>query len=188
MRVWTGLQYDWLIFYRLGVTSLHLILWYNAMWAQMKDRNSLLLLKGHWIASCWPVLGDVQRPRNVQRDCETASCCRVCEGGVISPGQPRDLLMSGFMGMWHCDPHRSTSVTGNEATTMNQWVVSSEMISLQFVRKGPINNNPALVQIMAWRRPGDKPLSAPMLVSLPTHIIYASLGLNEFKTPKLCLP
>ena len=29
---------------------------------------------------------------------------------------------------------------------------------------------PALVQIMAWRRPGDKPLSEPMLDSLPTHI------------------
>ena len=29
---------------------------------------------------------------------------------------------------------------------------------------------PALVQIMAWRRPGDKPLSEPMMVSLLTHI------------------
>ena len=26
------------------------------------------------------------------------------------------------------------------------------------------------VQIMAWRRPGDKPLSEPMMVSLTTHI------------------
>ena len=43
-------------------------------------------------------------------------------------------------------------------------------ISLKFVPKGPINNIPVLVQIMAWRRPGDKPLSEPMLVSLPTHI------------------
>ena len=34
-------------------------------------------------------------------------------------------------------------------------------ISLKFVPKGPINNNPALVQVMAWRRPGDKPLSEP---------------------------
>ena len=33
----------------------------------------------------------------------------------------------------------------------------------------PINNNPALVRIMAWRRPGDKPLSEAMLVSLLTH-------------------
>ena len=36
-------------------------------------------------------------------------------------------------------------------------------ISFTFVPKGPINNIPALVQIMAWRRPGDKPLSEPIL-------------------------
>ena len=30
-------------------------------------------------------------------------------------------------------------------------------ISMKFVPKSPINNSPALVQIMAWRRPGDKP-------------------------------
>ena len=41
---------------------------------------------------------------------------------------------------------------------------------LKFVPKGPINNIPALVQIMAWRRPGDKLLSEPMMVSLLTHI------------------
>ena len=35
---------------------------------------------------------------------------------------------------------------------------------------GSINNIPALVQIMAWRRPGDKPLFEPMVVNLPTHI------------------
>ena len=37
-------------------------------------------------------------------------------------------------------------------------------ISLKFVLKGPIDNNPALVEIMAWRRIGDKPLSEPMLI------------------------
>ena len=46
-------------------------------------------------------------------------------------------------------------------------------ISLKFVPKGPINNIPALVQIMAWRRPGAKPLSEPMMVSLSTHICVA---------------
>ena len=50
-------------------------------------------------------------------------------------------------------------------------------ISLKFVPKSPINNISAVVQIMAWRRPGDKPLSEPMMVSL--RRIYASLGLNE---------
>ena len=43
-------------------------------------------------------------------------------------------------------------------------------LSLKFVPKGPINNIPALAQIMAWRRPSDKPLSEAMLVSLLTHI------------------
>ena len=43
-------------------------------------------------------------------------------------------------------------------------------ISLRFVPKGPINNIPALFQIMALHRPGDKPLSEPMMVSLLTHI------------------
>ena len=50
----------------------------------------------------------------------------------------------------------------------NEW--HSIKISLKFVRKVPINNIPALVQIMAWRWPGDKPLSEPMLVSSLTHI------------------
>ena len=43
-------------------------------------------------------------------------------------------------------------------------------ISLTFVPKGPIDNIPSLVQTMAWRRPGDKPLSEPMMVRLPAHI------------------
>ena len=43
-------------------------------------------------------------------------------------------------------------------------------ISLKFVPEGSINNIPALVQIMAWRRPGDKPLSEAVVASLLTHI------------------
>ena len=53
---------------------------------------------------------------------------------------------------------------------LNENVCITTKNSLKFVPKGPINNIPALVQIMAWRRPGDKPLSEPMLVCLPTHI------------------
>ena len=54
---------------------------------------------------------------------------------------------------------------------INQNIWFSIKISLKFVPWGLINNIPALIQIMAWRRPGDKPLSEPMMVSL--------LGLNE---------
>ena len=53
---------------------------------------------------------------------------------------------------------------------LNENVRISIKISLKFVPKGPIKNNPALVQIMAWRRSGDKPLSEPMMVSSLTHI------------------
>ena len=51
----------------------------------------------------------------------------------------------------------------------NVWI--SIKISLKVVPNGPINNNiPALVQIMDWRPPCDKPLSEPMMVSLLTYI------------------
>ena len=50
----------------------------------------------------------------------------------------------------------------------NEWL--SLRISLKFVPKVRINNIPSLFQIMAWRRPGDKPLSGPMMVNLLTHI------------------
>ena len=50
----------------------------------------------------------------------------------------------------------------------NVWILIK--ISIKFVPKGPINNIPTLVQIMAWCRPGDKPLAEPMMVSLTTHI------------------
>ena len=53
---------------------------------------------------------------------------------------------------------------------LNENVCSSIEISLKFVPKGPKNNMPSLVQRMAWRRPGDKPLSEPMMVNLPTHL------------------
>ena len=36
-------------------------------------------------------------------------------------------------------------------------------ISLMFVTKGPIDNKRALVQVMTWRRIGDKPLHEPMV-------------------------
>ena len=50
----------------------------------------------------------------------------------------------------------------------NVWIPIK--ISLKFVPKGLINYIPALFQIMAWRRPGDKPLSETMMVWLLTHM------------------
>ena len=62
----------------------------------------------------------------------------------------------------------------------NVWILIN--ISLKFVPRGPINNIPTLVQVMAWRRPGDKPLSESMMVRL------ATLGLNGLTHCGLVMP
>ena len=55
------------------------------------------------------------------------------------------------------------------------------IISLKFVPEGQINNILALVQIMAWRRPGDKPLSEQMMVDLLMNIcVTRPQWVNEF--------
>ena len=78
-------------------------------------------------------------------------------------------------------------------------------IPLKFVPKSPIDNIPALFQIMAWHRPGDKPLSEAMMVSLLTHIcvtrpqwviqqkhvletmfMYITIHDSDVETKKLC--
>ena len=58
---------------------------------------------------------------------------------------------------------------------LNENVWNLNNISLKFVPTSRINNIPSFVQIMAWCQPGDKPLSDPMIVRLPTHICVTRL-------------
>ena len=46
---------------------------------------------------------------------------------------------------------------------MNETFCISIRVSLKFVPHGLIDNKSALVQVMAWRRTGDKPLPEPVL-------------------------
>ena len=46
---------------------------------------------------------------------------------------------------------------------MNKKFCISIWISLKFVPRGPIDNRPALVQVMAWWQTCVKPLPEPML-------------------------
>ena len=62
---------------------------------------------------------------------------------------------------------------------MNEKLCILIKISLNFVLKGLINNNPALVLIMAWRRIGDKPLPGPMLTLFTDA--YVALGGNVLR-------
>ena len=55
---------------------------------------------------------------------------------------------------------------------LNEYVRISIRISLKFVPKGPINSIPVLLQIMAWRRPGDRPLSEVMIVSRCAIVLW----------------
>ena len=57
---------------------------------------------------------------------------------------------------------------------LNENVVISIIISLKFIPKGPISYILALLQIMVWRRPGDKPLSEPMIIILLTHMRHSA--------------
>ena len=53
---------------------------------------------------------------------------------------------------------------------LNENVYIYMKISLKFVSNGPIKNILALVQIMVWRRPGDKSLYEWIMASLLPHI------------------
>ena len=64
------------------------------------------------------------------------------------------------------------------------WIAIS--ISLKFVPKGQIDNIPALDQIMAWRRSGDKPLSDPMMIFLLSHTVYPKKYAHGFCFAVLC--
>ena len=57
--------------------------------------------------------------------------------------------------------------------SMNEKFCFSIQISLKFVPKGAIDNKWALVQVMAWRQIGDKPLPESMLKQF-TEALYAA--------------
>ena len=74
--------------------------------------------------------------------------------------------------------HHSTQICDHSNTNGRhfpedtlKWVFVTEIVwisiktSLKFVPGGLINNIPTLVQIMAWHRIGNKPLSEPMMTS-----------------------
>ena len=75
----------------------------------------------------------------------------------------------GISTHWGRDKMAAIFQTAFSNTFPWKWKCMNFEISLKFVPKGPINNIPAMVETMAWRRSGDKPLSEPMMVSLLAH-------------------
>ena len=56
---------------------------------------------------------------------------------------------------------------------------SQSKLSLKFVSKGPINNIPALIQIMAWRQWGDKPLSEQKIAQFTDAYMRHLASMNQ---------
>ena len=86
---------------------------------------------------------------------------------VASVKVSRELLMQTCW--WPLSDHWSVQITSPHLSGCVFYGCLESLTGLSALW-GPINNIPALVQIMAWRRPGDKPLSEPMLIFVPTHI------------------
>ena len=81
----------------------------------------------------------------------------------------------------HWGPDKMSAISQKFSNAFS-WTKTYEFkikVSPKFVPKSPINKIPALIQVMAWCLPGDKPLSEPMMVSLPTNICVTHP--NEFK-------
>ena len=131
-------------------------------------------------------------------------CIHCCHSGIYvsqctwlcnTPGCDGAGVMSNFDGhngtkrtkSTHWDQDKMATVFQTTFSNANIWILFK--ISLKFVPNGQINNSPELVEILAWRRSGDKPLSEPMMVRLPTHICVTRpqwvLSQNELKTPRV---
>ena len=131
----------------------------------------LLTISAFWSSSRWP-------PRWAP------------EGREVLGGRYRQVSLyklSGVVSMqWDTHPGNSFNILRpkqycrhfiNCIFKLNENVWISLKISLKFVSRVRTNNIPALVQVMAWRRTGDKPLSEPMMLNY--WRIYPSLGHNE---------
>ena len=76
-------------------------------------------------------------------------------------------------GKWFQQPRLTTSPPGQMATIvaddnlkcilLNENKKIPNRISLKFVPGSPIDNKPTLLQVMAWRRTGAKPIPEPIL-------------------------
>ena len=124
----------------------------------------------HHLNQCWPSFmtpHGITWPQWVQcisseRACHLTATAGATILGVLSP------LSSYCSSFRQNGSHFADSIFKCIFFNENFWIPIK--ISLKFVPKGPINNILVLVQIMAWRWPGDKPLPEPMMISSRTYI------------------
>ena len=155
-----------------GITLVHCLVWlaaliigwdclsHNGLWVHMMWEFSPFL-RSHWLSPCRALTAGKCLP--LQVSCKQSIYLYLAV--ILNTLRPRRNRRYFAVKIFKC-------IFVNE----NVWILTK--ILLKFIPKGAINNYPSLLQIMAWRRPGDKLLSEPTMVRSQTHI-YASLGLNE---------
>ena len=152
--------------------------WVN-MWSIIV-KNKMQILCDWWHFSLWKTLrdnwqGEVWKKLNIS--CVNSGlrqtslfCFSSCEKGF-------EVLL-GFLQAWgcrdmvvwrhinSCHPPRNGRHFADDifkCIFVNEKFCILNGFSRKFVPKSLINNIPALVEIMAWRQSGDKPISEPML-------------------------
>ena len=116
-----------------------------------------LTAPSHYLNQCWLIIGEVHWHPSQALSLDDVKIPIKKYRLKISvlkwhPGLP---AINEFNSLFSDDTFRCMFVNENFCILIE--------ISLKFVPKGPFDNNPTLVQIMAWRLIGDKPLSEPML-------------------------
>ena len=167
------------------ISSLTIVYWTVYSGAdQRKHQSSASLAFVRWIHR-WPVNSPHKEPvtrKMFPFDDVVMSCVLDCSISSVPPMESLQSwlwpacisqLSAWWGGISTLRPRQNGRLFADDTFKrifLNENIGISIKISLKFVPKGLINNIPALVLIMAWRRPGDKPLSEPMMVRSLTHI------------------
>ena len=88
------------------------------------------------------------------------------ENAYKTPSAKWRLFCLGFSILTHPLLDKMAAIQQTTISNSFSWMESffiSIQISLKFVPNGPIDNFAVLVQVMVWRRTGDKPLPEPIL-------------------------
>ena len=137
----------------------------------------------HWISNHWQLFSTACSDQQ-QRKHQSSALLALCEGNPSGSHSSQKISNAESTSTPRCHHVQiqwhhvfcQVPVAFNDFNTLRPRQNGRHKISLNFVPKGPINNITALVQIMAWRRPGY--LKQWWLIY---RRIYASLGLNELK-------
>ena len=69
-----------------------------------------------------------------------------------------------------------------KSSSLNEKFGISIWIFLKFVPKDPTDNKSILVQVMAWRQTGDKPLPGPMLTQFTDAYMRHQWEMSEYSS------